>query len=695
MKRLIVSIALLVTLTCVMHAEESERAKIGVVLSGGGAKGAAHIGVLRVLEEIGIPIDIIVGTSMGSIVGGLYAIGMSPDELDSTFMAQDWTTLLSDKSSREQLSLSSWERSSQFVLSFPFLERPTDAFNGGLIRGRNIGQMLWNLTEGYHDSIDFAHLPIPFACVAQDMVTGDEIVFHSGVLPIAIRSSMSIPGVFVPISLGNRLLIDGGIVNNYPVDVARSMGADIVIGIDVQDPLKDAEQLKENILMQLTQLIDLQGNEKWEKNKRTTDIYIKVDISGYNTASFTTDAIDTLIARGEEATRGHMDALNNVCIHLDDTEKIHDTLHMKKDVRLKESMHEQTNKTNTEWIKTQRTASLNTLIGDNPLNSINLGVRFDSEDLAALLFNCTMQAGKKRNYNLDFTLRIGKQFYADVHHGLSLQKKWKWVSGYRFEGHDFDIYYKGDKAYNADFHTNKLETYVARNLLRAEFKLGITYVHHKYNSFLYRLSPSDAINITREQQLKTGIECNVNTTNDNYFPTYGCEFAADYFYVIPIEKHKKTFHEMDIHWLSVFPTNSRLVLTPRIDLRYLTTENTIAEMNTLGGGERGKYFSQQIPFYGLEHFEFGRRTLIASGMEARQRILKRHYISIVVNMAATANDWSHFCSQSFGENDEKGFYAVGGALKYDLRTFIGPIGCSLSYSNRGKTSFYIRGGFNF
>lgn len=207
-------------------------------------KGTAHIGALKVIEEAGVPIDMIVGTSMGSIIGGLYAIGYTTEQLDSIFMAQDWNTLLSDKAYRNALNLQTREQNSQYILSVPFFEKPQDLISGGVIKGRNIGRMLWQLTEGYHDSIDFQKMPIPFACISQDLVTGEEIVFRNGVLPIAIRASMSIPGAFAPISMNGKLLIDGGIINNYPVDVARQMGADIVIGVDVQDPMKMQKNFK-------------------------------------------------------------------------------------------------------------------------------------------------------------------------------------------------------------------------------------------------------------------------------------------------------------------------------------------------------------------------------------------------------------------------------------------------------------------
>ena len=181
---------------------EAQRKKVGVVLSGGGAKGVAHIGVLKVLEKAGIPVDVIVGTSMGSIVGGLYAIGYSADQLDSLVRVQDWMFLLSDKVNRYDLPFGEKEQDGKYLLSVPFdrgKKRPS-----GFISGQNVYNLFSDLTIGYHDSLDFLQLPIPFACVAADMFHREEIVMKGGNLVQAMRASMAIPGVFTPVRTGNR-----------------------------------------------------------------------------------------------------------------------------------------------------------------------------------------------------------------------------------------------------------------------------------------------------------------------------------------------------------------------------------------------------------------------------------------------------------------------------------------------------------
>lgn len=281
-------------------AQPGPRKKVGVVLSGGGAKGMAHIGALKVIEEAGIPIDYVVGTSMGSIIGGLYSIGYTPEQMDSMVRRQDWSFLLSDKIPRSEQNMAEREASEKYVFSLPFGKNAKTQAVGGLIKGQNLANLFSELTVGYHDSIDFNKLPIPFACVSENIVNGNEVNFHKGVLATAMRASMAIPGVFTPVRLDSMVLVDGGVVNNYPVNVARAMGADIIIGVDVQNDLKPANELNSTGSI-LGQLINLMGLELYKKNLKETDTYIKVDVEGYSAASFTPSAVDTLIRRGEEA----------------------------------------------------------------------------------------------------------------------------------------------------------------------------------------------------------------------------------------------------------------------------------------------------------------------------------------------------------------------------------------------------------
>lgn len=288
------------------------RPRVGLVLSGGGAKGAAHIGVIRAVEQAGIPIDYIAGTSMGAIVGGLYAMGYTTDELEQLVKMQDWEMLLSDKSPRKQLSPEQRERKGRYILNVP-LSRSAKPKMDGFVRGRNLGNMLARLTVGYHDSISFDSLKIPFACVATNLANGDEVVLRSGKLSAAIRASMAIPGVFTPVVMNGKTLVDGGLCNNFPVDVARRMGADIVIGSTVQRVFNDTMQ-QGGIQSVVQQLISISSRRKFEENIRLCNVHIGVNPKGVSTMDFSPEKLDTMIRRGYETAMQQQRALQQIAL---------------------------------------------------------------------------------------------------------------------------------------------------------------------------------------------------------------------------------------------------------------------------------------------------------------------------------------------------------------------------------------------
>lgn len=307
-KQLSLTLVLLSCLFLVLPVSAQQRKKVGVVLSGGGAKGVAHIGALKVIRDAGIPIDYIAGTSMGSIIGGLSAIGYTPEQLEKMVKEQNWNFLLSDRIKRSEQTLAERQNSETYIISIPFSKTLKDRALGGVIQGQNLENLFQNLTLGYHDSINFNKLPIPFACVSENIVNGSKIVFHDGVLSTAMRASMAIPGVFTPVRLDSMVLVDGGMVDNYPVDVVKAMGAEIIIGVDVQNNLRTAGELNSAADI-LNQIVSLTGQKIYLENIKETNTYIKVDVQGYSAASFNAPALDTLMHRGEEAARSQWNEL--------------------------------------------------------------------------------------------------------------------------------------------------------------------------------------------------------------------------------------------------------------------------------------------------------------------------------------------------------------------------------------------------
>lgn len=285
----------------------AERPKIGLVLSGGGAKGFAHVGVLKLLDSLQIPIDYIAGTSMGGIAGALYAIGYTGYDLEKLAHRSDWQTIFSDRPPRPDLPFFQKEQMGRYQLEFGMKGlKPVPPT--GLIFGQKVSLLFLSLTFPYERVSDFDHLPIPFRCVAVDLVTGNQVVLKNGSLAKAMRSTMAIPTVFSPVEWGDSLLVDGGLINNLPVDVVKEMGADIVIAVDVQSPLLERKKLT-SALAVLEQTVSLVGIDRVKENLKKVDILIRPQIDEFSAADFDADKINAILQRGDEAARKSIDQL--------------------------------------------------------------------------------------------------------------------------------------------------------------------------------------------------------------------------------------------------------------------------------------------------------------------------------------------------------------------------------------------------
>jgi NTE family protein len=274
---------------CAQQEGSADRPTIGLVLSGGGARGAAHVGVIKVLEELNVPVDFIAGTSMGAIVGGLYASGMSADELKNTIETADWTALLSDRPPRAQRSFRRKSDDIGFLVDLELgLDKSGLIFPSGLVQGQNLELALRRFALSAISVDDFDALPIPFRAVATDIVTGEAVILDSGDLATAMRASMSAPGIFAPVRQDGRILVDGGVANNLPVQVVRDMGADILIVVDVGFPLLPEEQLGSALAItkqMLTILINARAQDQVAL-LTSSDILISPDLGDFGSQDF-------------------------------------------------------------------------------------------------------------------------------------------------------------------------------------------------------------------------------------------------------------------------------------------------------------------------------------------------------------------------------------------------------------------------
>jgi len=286
-------------------ADTTHRPRVGLVLSGGGARGAAHIGVLKVLDELRVPIDAIAGTSMGAVVGGLYASGLSARDIEKIMTSVNWREAFSDRPAREDLDLRRKEEDETFLVKFPLGVRGGHIIlPKGLIEGQKLTETLRRLTLPVARITSFDELPTPFRAVATDLESGESVVLASGDLTSAMRASLSAPGVFAPVERDKRLLVDGGIADNVPVDIARTMGVDLVIVVDVGFPLLPRKQLNSAPAISNQMLAILIRHNAEEQLAKLTprDVLIQPQLG--DASSFDFGVIARLIGAGEAAARG-------------------------------------------------------------------------------------------------------------------------------------------------------------------------------------------------------------------------------------------------------------------------------------------------------------------------------------------------------------------------------------------------------
>jgi NTE family protein len=276
--------------------------KIGLALGGGGAKGLAHIPVLKLLDELDIPIDYIAGTSVGGILGGLYAIGYSGVELEELSESLDWDMLFRDWPPRSQRPYFNKKHDGKFQLDMDWdgwLPSPPQ----GLLYGQNISLMLQRLTYPWETIRDFDELPVPFRCVAVDLLTSQPVIIEDGSLARAMRATMAIPTMFSPVERSQDLLIDGGVLNNLPVDVVRDMGAEIVIAVDLSSPLRERDELDsaDNVLSQSLLLVEIQHGQK---NAALADFLIHPDLKDLGSMDFfSPEKLERIKVQGEHAAQ--------------------------------------------------------------------------------------------------------------------------------------------------------------------------------------------------------------------------------------------------------------------------------------------------------------------------------------------------------------------------------------------------------
>lgn len=749
------------------------RPTVALVLSGGGAKGAAHVGVIRYLESIGMPVDVVLGTSMGGLVGGIYSLGYNASQLDSIVRGIDWGTVLSDKVPRQYMSYSKIKYREKYALSFPFYYNSEDyikqkhdemqyphrsedirfgaeendaskmvkdnllgSLPSGMVFGQNVSNLFSSLSVGYQDEYDFYDLPIPFICVATDLVSGTAKIWTRGKINTALRSTMSIPGLFTPVKADGMVLVDGGMRNNYPTDIAKKIGADIIIGVSLSTGYRSYSEIN-NLGDIIDTGIDMMGRSSFETNVSIPDVAICPDMHDYGMLSFDSQSIDVIISRGYDAAVAvapQLDSIKNILgsdsktlsnipardiissqvkvsgIEINGVSEDDRTYLMGKlgesDSGLmgsKDFEHavatiygtDAFDYVNYELLGDQEPFRLKFNCRKGPVNKVGLGARFDTEEVVAVLLNIGLGVQKLQGSSLDITGKVGSDPYAGLVFSHCYPQGLALNLATSFNYIDRNTFSMGDNRFRLNMSDFRGEMYLS-NIKWSKFfmKTGLRVDRFQIGS----LMASQYIGEYDSDLLKNGFlsafaEGRNDTFDNSYIPTEGKSIGLSYQFVFGANPHNnKDFHAFTFDARTVFG-GDRLSVIPSLDVRWLLgPEVPVMFSNLLGGSMKGRYIDHQIAFLGIENVVSMKKNLAVARVDLRTKLYKNNYLTGIVNFA-TSSDHLKSYRQDL-EGDILNIWGV--ALQYTYNTIVGPFRADLHWSDYSrKLGVYLSIGFDF
>ena len=508
--------------------QEKERPKVGLVLSGGGAKGAAHIGVLKYIEEAGIPIDYIAGTSMGSIVGGMYALGYSADEILEIISAVDWDRMISNQVDRQEISFDGKEKKETLLFSMPFSLKSNDedlhirssfknSLPKGLVSGDNLINLFNSLSVGYSDAISFDELPVPFICIATNMISGEAEILNYGEFTKSLRASMAIPILFDPIRMNETLYADGGLTSNFPAEQCRAMGADYIIGVSMSPGLEDNPENLTSILSQVKQLKEIITDKEFEQYHKYCDIFISHDLKGVGMLSFNAESVARVTQSGYEAALAQEEnfmrlkeqiyaeseearpeaSTKNKAVNIlknrvqiskiellgvsDEIErwmrrvstvKVGDHV-CKDDIDETVSIYYGTGSYKSVIYSLHRDTTtpdayiLRFNFVENPPHDFGVGFRFDSQDMLSMLLNLGINSNRLSGFKADLDAKLGGNQWLNLNLSYGHQMLYPSINfSYHFRNSELDVYDMDKLDMNEKFLQHQFRVYLSESYSR-------------------------------------------------------------------------------------------------------------------------------------------------------------------------------------------------------------------------------------
>ena len=722
-------------------AEQKDK-KIGLVLSGGGAKGLAHIGALKVIEEAGVQIDYIGGTSMGAIIGALYASGYSAKELDSLFRATDFGSLIQDNLPRNAKTFYEKEDSERYALSLPFNNFKVSvppAYSGG----QNIYNELVRLLYHVKDVDDFSKLPIPFVCIATNIETGKEVVLNSGYLPEAIMASGTLPSLFEPSSIDDKVLIDGGVVNNYPIDKVIELGADIIIGVDVQHGLSNRDALLSatEILLQIN---NYRTVEAMVKKSLKTDIYIQPKIENFSVIEF--DKANDIIKSGELAAMEKYQDLKEVSSDYIKNQKQVPIIGLGDSIMINRLLIEGNNEHTRGYVKgklrfklgepitfkklqqgignlsatgnfnTNRYKLVSNGLGEDLILRLNetantsllrLGAHYDDLYKSAAIINFTKKKILSNDDVASFDLILGDNVRYNFEYYVDKGTYWSFGINSRFndfeEEIDFNIIRDNFEVppgvnvntINLDVTDFTNQVYI-QTVVREEFAFTIG-AEHKFLKYTTRTlggissTPGSPVITTTDERTifeKSNFfsvfgNLKLDTYDDKYFPTKGLFFDGDFHYYLLSSDFNENFKDFSISKARMgiaLPLADNLSLNVETEGGFKLGTSEITSFDFVLGGFGTNLINNFIPFYGYDFLSLPGNSFVKAYARLDFEFVKKNHLLLAANYANVDDDIFR-TGEWFTAPNFSG-YGVG----YGWESFLGPLQIIYSWSPEGDNS---------
>jgi NTE family protein len=561
------------------QSSEAERPKIGLCLSGGGARGMAHIGVLKVIDEVGLPIDYITGVSMGSIVGGLYAMGFSADSICQLFKEQDWEVLLNDFVTEDNINIDEKQRYNNYLFEIGYRNKKME-FPTGLLPGQHISTMMSTICWDSYYIQDFDSLPIPYMAVAADLVSCRAYPMNKGYLPDAMRASMAIPTIFTPIDKDSVLLVDGGLVRNFAVDEAIEMGADIIIGSYTGRRLFEKEELDNSIPNMLAQISSFAGLFDAEEQKQKVDILIQPEYQDISPGDFA--AVNLIIDRGYREALKYKDVLQALADSLNAIAPASPKKKLKHQEKIRiDSIQIIGNESYPDYqilrimllkkgyvVSAKSLATkMDALFATNYFSTVNYQILLENNK-HILIIKCKEKASTslKGSLHYDNYLQAGINLHASTRNFIFNRSRFT-LDSYLSELYRFRFNYLKYLGMNQNFAyfinaytaKDKIPSYYETMNERAQsFRVGVNYVNTgfqfvfntnnkfelatEYQWLSYKPETYNPLlfNSLRIQNLKTFLRFTHNNLNNKHFPTRGWQWEIDVYANRPIKIIEKT-----------------------------------------------------------------------------------------------------------------------------------------------------------